>query len=73
MKDFTFEMPDHKQFEPYRVNIAMGFLYTLGFGSLLLWIGERYAALILLVPLFFFSTFVNIPLYFEEGQDKFSR
>ena len=72
MKEFAYDMPDQKLLSPYRVKVAMGFLYANGFGSLLLWTGEKYAALILFVPLFLYSVILNGPNY-AKTQTVFGR
>ena len=72
MNEFAYTMPDQKLLSPYRVKVAMGFLYANGFGSLLLWTGEKYAALILLVPLFLYSVILNGPNY-AKTQTVFGR
>lgn len=61
MKEFAYTMPDQKSLHPYKLKATMLFGYLYGFGSLLLLSGEKWAALILLVPHVAHSLITNAP------------
>ena len=72
MKEFAYDMPDQRIFNPYRAKIAMGMGYCCAFGSLLLWTGEKWAAMILLIPQIIYSAIINGPLH-AKTQTVFGR
>jgi hypothetical protein len=43
-------MPMQKEIYPYKLKIALVMQYLYGFGGLLLWTGEKWAVLILILP-----------------------
>lgn len=54
-------MPVQKELYPYKLKAAMFMGYAYGFGSLLLWTGEKFAPLILIVPHLLQMILVNSP------------
>ena len=63
MNEFAYSVPDQKDLYPYKAKAAIIFGYCCAFGSLLLWTGEKWAALILMVPHFILSMVTNGPTY----------
>ena len=61
MKEFQYKMPVQKQLYPYKQKAAMFTGYFYGFGSILLWTGEKFAPLILIVPHVVQMALVNSP------------
>jgi len=72
MREFAYDMPGQKLFQPYKAKIAMGMGYGCAFGSLLLLTGEKWAAMILLIPQFLWTVIVNGPLH-AKTQTMFGR
>ena len=72
MKEFAYTMPDQKELQPYKAKVALGMGYGCAFGSLLLWTGEKWAAMILLIPQILYSAIVNGPLH-AKTQTVFGR
>jgi hypothetical protein len=54
-------VPVQKELYPYKQKAAMIMGYMYGFGSLLLWTGEKFAPLILIVPHLIQMILVNSP------------
>ena len=61
MKEFAYEMPDQRSLHPYKQKATMFMGYLYGFGSLLLLTGEKWAAMILLVPHVIHALITNAP------------
>jgi hypothetical protein len=61
MKEFAYTMPEQKALHAYKHMATMAFGYMYGFGSLLLLSGEKWAALILLVPHCMHALITNAP------------
>lgn len=61
MKEFQYTMPDQKELYPQKRRAAIVLGYTWSFGSLLLWTGEKWSALILLIPHFVYTMIINGP------------
>jgi len=72
MTEFAYTMPDQKELYPYKAKVGIIFGYCCAFGSLLLWTGERWAALILLIPHVIYSIVINGPTY-AKTQTSFGR
>ena len=72
MNEFAYSMPDQKELQPYKAKAALIFGYGLGFGSLLLWTGEKFASLILVIPAFLYAIILNGPTY-AKTQTTFDR
>ena len=62
MKEFAYTMPDQKELYPYKQKAAVVAAYVWGFGSLLLWTGEKFAALLLLFPHVAYTLILHGPL-----------
>lgn len=56
-------MPDQKELRPYKAKAALIMGYGCAFGSLLLWTGEKWAALILIIPQFLYAAVLHGPLH----------
>lgn len=54
-------MPKQKELYPYKLKASMMMGYLYGIGSLLLWTGEKWATLILIVPHVIQMVLVNSP------------
>lgn len=61
MKEFAYEMPNQRTLHPYKQKATMIMGYMYGFGSLLLLTGEKWAALLLLVPHVIHALITNAP------------
>ena len=61
MKEFAYEMPNQRTLHPYKEKATMMLGYLYGFGSLLLLTGEKWAALLLLVPQLIHTVITNSP------------
>ena len=72
MNEFAYTVPAQSTLQPYRQKgtVVMGYCY--GFGSLLLWTGEIWASLILLVPHVLHSLIIHGPIY-AKTQTFFDR
>ena len=70
--EFAYSMPDQKELYPYKAKVALILGYCNAFGSLLLITGEKWAALILLVPQVVQTLVVNGPS-FAKTQTVFGR
>jgi len=60
-KEFAYTMPNQRDFYPYKQKATLILGYMYGFGSLLLLTGEKWAALILLVPHCLHALLTNAP------------
>ena len=65
-------MPEQSLLMPYRQKGTVILGYCFGFGSLLLWTGEVWAGLILLVPHVLHSVIIHGPMY-AKTQTVFDR
>ena len=61
MKEFAYSFPEQKALHAYKHIATMAFGYLYGFGSLLLLSGEKWAALVLLVPHVMHALITNAP------------
>lgn len=61
MKELQYHVPKQKELYPYKQKASMMMGYLYGVGSLLLWTGEKWATLILLVPHVIQMVLVNSP------------
>lgn len=61
MRELQVSMPKQKELYPYKLKAAMIMGYLYGFGSLLLWTGEKWATVILIVPHIIQTVLVNSP------------
>jgi len=72
MKELAYDMPDQKVLFPYKAKSAIFFGYFCAFGSLLLWTGEKFSSLILLVPAIVHGAIVHGPMQ-AKTQTTFGR
>ena len=72
LKEFAYTMPDQQLLRPYRAKAALCIMYASGLGSLLLWTGEKWAAMILLIPQIILSAIYHGPLQ-QKTQTVFGR
>ncbi len=61
IKEFQYTLPRQKEVYIYKHKAAMFMGYLYGFGALLLWTGEKWASLILIVPHLIQTILVNSP------------
>lgn len=50
IKEFQYGLPKQKEVYIYKHKAAMAMGYMYAFGALLLWTGEKWASIILIVP-----------------------
>lgn len=61
MKEFAYTMPEQKSLHPYRNKVTMVFGYMYGFGTLLLFSGDKWASYLLIVPHLLHALITNAP------------
>uniref|UniRef100_A0A7S3MNW6 Uncharacterized protein n=1 Tax=Favella ehrenbergii TaxID=182087 RepID=A0A7S3MNW6_9SPIT len=66
-KEFAYTLPDQKLLYPYKAKAALLFGYCCAFGSLLLWSGEKWASLILMIPDAAYALVIHGPM---EGKTQ---
>ena len=62
MSEFAYTMPDQKELFPYKFKVPVVAGYVWGFGSLLLLTGEKWAAMLLLIPHVLHTIILHGPL-----------
>ena len=70
MKEFAYTMPDQKELYPYKAKVALGYGYACAFGSLLLWTGEKWASIILMISGAVYGLIIHGPM---QAKTSFGR
>lgn len=72
MNEFAYTMPDQKELFPYKAKATLFFGYCFAFGSLLLWTGEKFASLIVIVAASVYAAIIHGPMQ-AKTQTMFGR
>lgn len=61
IRELQYSVPVQRELYPYKYKVTLIMGYAYGFGGLLLWTGEKWAPLILMVPHVIQTVLVNSP------------
>ena len=62
MNEFAYTMPDQRELYPYKAKVALFYGYACAFGSLLLFTGEKWASLILMISGSAYALIIHGPI-----------